>query len=90
MAPPLLTARGRSLSEEAPPPSCPSPKVEKGAGPPQTDKPETPPRVAPATPPESADSEDQSEDTDPFGGSTEENSEDDDDEEGAGPPLPPL
>uniref|UniRef100_A0A8U8BZT5 Uncharacterized protein n=1 Tax=Geospiza parvula TaxID=87175 RepID=A0A8U8BZT5_GEOPR len=48
--------------EEAPPPSCPSPKVEKGPGPPQTDKPETPPPAAPATPPESADSEDQSED----------------------------
>ncbi|XP_059728836.1 LOW QUALITY PROTEIN: DNA repair protein XRCC1 [Haemorhous mexicanus] len=73
--------------EDAPPPSRPSPKVKKGAGPPQLDAPRTPPPAAPATPPESGGSEGQSEDTDPYGGSTEENSED---EEGAGPPIPPL
>ncbi|XP_066426974.1 DNA repair protein XRCC1 [Molothrus aeneus] len=74
--------------EEALPPPRSSPKGKKGAGPPQADKSETPPPAAPATPPESGDSEDQSEDTDPFGGSTEENTEDED--EGEGLPIPPL
>ncbi|XP_072776849.1 DNA repair protein XRCC1 isoform X2 [Taeniopygia guttata] len=74
--------------EDAPPPSRPSPKGKKGAGPTHLSAPGTPPPAVPATPPESADSDGQSEDSDPYGGSTEENSED---EEGEGEePIPPL
>ncbi|XP_066064415.1 DNA repair protein XRCC1 isoform X1 [Chamaea fasciata] len=74
--------------EDAPPPPRPSPKVKKGAGPPQLDAPKAPPSAEPATPPESDESGDQSEGSDPYGGSTEENTEDDDDDEGE--PIPPL
>ncbi|KAM4876210.1 DNA repair protein XRCC1 [Sylvia borin] len=76
--------------EDAPPPSRSSPKVKKGAEPPQIDAPEAPRGAEPATPPESGDSGNQSEGSDPYGGSTEENSEDDDDDDDEGEPIPPL
>ncbi|XP_058716012.1 DNA repair protein XRCC1 [Poecile atricapillus] len=71
--------------EAAPPPPRPSPKVKKGAGPPPK---ATAP--APATPPASGDNSGQSEESDPYGGSTEENSEEDEEGEGEGEPIPPL
>ncbi|XP_014117888.1 PREDICTED: DNA repair protein XRCC1 [Pseudopodoces humilis] len=70
--------------EAAPPPPRPSPKVKKGAGPPA----KAPP-TALATPTASGDNSGQSEESDPYGGSTEENSEDEEGE-GEGEPIPPL
>ncbi|XP_053825393.1 LOW QUALITY PROTEIN: DNA repair protein XRCC1 [Vidua macroura] len=73
--------------DDAPPPSRPSPKVKKGAGPTHLGHTWDPSPHSTSTPPESGDSDGQSEDSDPYGGSTEENSED---EEGEGEPIPPL